>query len=42
MIIYKPNQIALLCPRIFGPKQKRFACNKNYFGSNQNVLLSFQ
>ncbi len=40
--ISRPNQIALLHTRIFGQKRKRFACDKNIFGPNQNVLLLFR
>ena len=40
--ISRPNQIALLCTKIFRPKWKQFACDKNIFGPNQNVLLLFR
>jgi hypothetical protein len=41
-IISEPNQIALLRPRLFGPKRKQFARIKEFFGPNQYVLLLFR
>jgi hypothetical protein len=39
MTISRPNQIALLRPRTFGPKQKQSACNTIFCLTNQNVCF---